>query len=230
MTAAHSVFVSDAVGSVPALLDVGNAPRAVLVLAHGAGAGMEHAFMARVAHDLAARGLAVWRYAFPYTAKGGRRPDPRPVLTATAAAAMAAAAARFPNLPLFAGGKSMGGRMTSGAVADGTAPAPRGLVFLGFPLHPPKKPGVARAEHLRDVPCPMLFFQGTRDALADLELLRPQTDALGARATLHICEGADHGFAVLKRSGRDAEAVFAELADTVTAWVDGICRTDGAHV
>jgi uncharacterized protein len=187
---------------------------AVLLLAHGAGAGMAHPFLESLAAALAAAGVATLRYQFPYMEHGSRRPDPPPILTATVAAAATTAATLAPELPLFAGGKSMGGRMTSQAAADGLLPGVRALVFFGFPLHPPGRPGTARADHLSRVPMPMLFLQGTRDEFADLDLLRPIVDRLAPRATLHVVDGADHSFHVLKRSGRTDDEVRNELVDT----------------
>jgi predicted alpha/beta-hydrolase family hydrolase len=188
--------------------------RWLLVLAHGAGAGMRHPFLEGVAAALAAEGIATCRYEFPYMAARKKRPDPQPVLLATVRAAVAAAAEA--GLPLLAGGKSMGGRMTSLAAAEGGLPA-RGLVFLGFPLHPAGKPGTERAAHLARVAQPTLFVQGTRDKLAELELLRP---ILPSGATLHIVEGADHGFAV---KGRGPGEVAHEIAVAVARWADAFC-------
>jgi uncharacterized protein len=195
---------------------------ALLVLAHGAGAGMRHRGVETPALDLAARGVATLRYEFPYMAAGGRRPDPPPRLHAAVRAAVAEAARLAPGLPLFAGGRSMGGRMTSQADAQRPLDRVAGLVFLAFPLHPPKRPGVERAAHLREVGKPMLFLNGTRDTLADLELLRGVCADLGPRATLHVVEGADHSFAVLVRSGRTAAEVDAEIADAAAAWMRGV--------
>lgn len=189
------------------------------VLAHGAGAGMRHRFMEAIAQALAARGMATLRYQFPYVEAGSRRPDPPGVLEATVRAAVAKARELLPDLPLVAGGKSMGGRMTSNAAAHRPLDGVRGLVFLGFPLHPPKRPATSRAEHLERVEAPMLFLQGTRDDLADLGLMTDVCHGLGPRATLHVVEGADHGFSVLKRSGRTDAEVLDELADTITEWV-----------
>lgn len=190
---------------------------AMYVLAHGAGAGMEHSFMEAVSKDLAATGVATLRYQFPYTETGKHRPDPPVLLEATVRAAVVRAAEE--NLPLYAGGKSMGGRMTSQAQAQEALPGVRGLVFFGFPLHPPGRPGVSRASHLDRVTIPMLFIQGTRDDLADLDLMRSTLSALGSRATLHVIEGGDHSFKVLKRSGRDEAAVRTEIRDTATAFM-----------
>jgi predicted alpha/beta-hydrolase family hydrolase len=180
---------------------------------------MRHRFMEAVAGALAGRGIATLRYQFPYLEHGSRRPDPVPVLEAAVRAAVARARELEPDLPLVAGGKSMGGRMTSGAMARGSLEGVRGLVFLGFPLHPPRRPGVARAEHLARVQVPMLFLQGTRDDLADLGLVTGLCQDLGPRATLHVVEGADHAFSVLKRSGRTDAMVLEELADAITDWV-----------
>lgn len=195
--------------------------RAVLVLAHGAGAGMRHRGVEAPALGLAERGIATLRYEFPYMAAGGRRPDLPKRLHAAVRAAVAEAAQLAPDLPLFAGGRSMGGRMTSQAEAEAPLPGVAGLVFLAFPLHPPKRPGTERAEHLERVSKPMLFLNGTRDDLADLELVRGVCTALGPRATLHVVEGGDHSFAVPKRSGRTPEHVVAELTRTIAEWITG---------
>jgi predicted alpha/beta-hydrolase family hydrolase len=199
------------------------AARAVLVLAHGAGAGMRHPFMEALAQALSQRGVATLRFDFPFMAHGTRRPDPPGVAQAQVRLAVEDAARRWPALPLFAGGKSFGGRMTSQAQAQQPLPGVRGIAFVGFPLHPAGKPGLDRARHLQDVALPMLFLQGTRDALADLELVRQAVAPLGARATLHVVEGADHAFHVLVRSGRTDARVLEELADTLSAWIDR-CR------
>jgi predicted alpha/beta-hydrolase family hydrolase len=190
----------------------------VLVLAHGAGAGMAHPFMESLSAELAGVGVATLRYQFPYMEQRGRRPDSPAVATATVAAAVAAASVAAPDLPLYAGGKSFGGRMTSQAAAEQRLPGVRGLIFFGFPLHPPKQPSTKRADHLLLVTVPMLFLQGTRDDLADLSLLRPICDRLGARATLHVIEGADHSFHVLKKSGRTDSDVLKELARTAASF------------
>ena len=210
-------------GFVSALLERPPDAWLLYVLAHGAGAGMRHRFMEAIASALAARGVASLRYQFPYTEAGARRPDPPAVLEATVRAAVAAAASVAPDLPLIAGGKSMGGRMTSGAAARAPLPGVAGLVFLGFPLHRPKQPSEDRAAHLRQVTLPMLFLQGTRDELADLGLITGVCARLGPLATLHVVEAANHGFEVLKRSGRTDAEVLEELADTVVSW----CRTRG---
>jgi predicted alpha/beta-hydrolase family hydrolase len=208
--------------TVSALLVWPSAPRACYVLAHGAGAGMTHASMETIAAGLGERGIASLRYQFPYMEKGGKRPDHPAVAHAAVRAAVMEAARCCPGLPLVAGGKSFGGRMTSQAQASAALPGVRGLAFLGFPLHPAGKPSSDRARHLADVKLPMLFLQGTRDALAELSLLKPVVKGLGSRATLHLLEGADHSFHVLKSSGRNDRAVMDEALDAFAAWVDGI--------
>ena len=206
-------------GGVEGLINRPDGATAALILAHGAGAGMRHPFMEATAVRLAHRGVATLRYQFPYMEAGRKRPDSPTIAQATVRAAVHAAAGELPGLPLFAGGKSFGGRMTSQAAAASPLPEVRGLVFLGFPLHPSGRPAVDRADHLGDVSVPMLFLQGTRDRLADLELLRPMVDRLGTRATLRILDGADHSFHVLKRSGRTDEEVLDELAAATADWI-----------
>ena len=196
--------------------------RRLLVLAHGAGAGMSHPFMEILAGELAGVGVATLRYQFPYMEARRRSPDAPAVLTATVVAAVRAAAEAAPGLPLLAGGKSMGGRMTSQAAAQGPLDGVRGLVFFGFPLHPPNQPGTKRADHLAKVAMPMLFLQGTRDTLADLQLLRPVCAKMGWRATLHVIETADHSFHVLKRFGRSDPEVLRELAEKTASWAEQI--------
>lgn len=203
----------------------------LLVLAHGAGAGMRHPFMEAVSAALAERAIATLRYQFPYMEVSRKRPDRPAVAKAAVRAAVAAASARAPDLPLLAGGKSFGGRMTSQAAAEAPLPGVRGLVFFGFPLHAAGRPSDERAAHLDDVGVPMLFLQGTRDALGSLELMEPLCRRLGTRpvapagsdggaapATLHVVDGADHSFHVLKRSGRTDAEVLDELADAVAGW------------
>lgn len=209
--------------AVSALLDAPAQPSACYVFAHGAGAGMQHAFMAALAERLAARGVAVLRFQFPFMEQGSRRPDTPAVAQATVRAAVDEAARRLPGVPLFAGGKSFGGRMTSQAQAAAPLAGVRGLVFVGFPLHPAGKPSTDRAAHLAQVQVPMLFLQGTRDALAEMPLVREVTQPLGARTTLHVVEGADHAFHVLARSGRTDAQVLDELADAMTAWMLSAC-------
>jgi uncharacterized protein len=203
---------------VSALLLVPTNAMCLLVMAHGAGAGMNHSFMEAMASALATDGVGSFRYQFPYMEQHRGVPDGQPVLTATVAAAVKTAAKCTPKLPLFAGGKSMGGRMTSLAAAENLLENIRGLIFFGFPLHPPKRPSVKRADHLKRVKLPMLFLQGTRDELADLTLLRPICEALKSQATLQVIEGADHSFHLLKRSGRTDAEVLAELSRTVKSW------------
>jgi predicted alpha/beta-hydrolase family hydrolase len=189
------------------------------VFAHGAGAGMGHAFMEAIATGLAERRIATLRFQFPFMEQGSKRPDPPAVAQAAVRAAVEEAAGKLPGLPLFAGGKSFGGRMTSQAQAAKPLAGVRGLVFVGFPLHPAGKPGTERAKHLAQVELPMLFLQGTRDELADLELVRSVVTPLGERATLHVVDGADHSFHVLVRSGRNDAQVREELLDTMAAWM-----------
>jgi uncharacterized protein len=206
-------------GTISGLLDLPPRPTAGYVFAHGAGAGMTHPFMAALAAGLAGRGVAVLRFQFPFMEHGSKRPDAPAVAQAALRAAVAAAASRWPGLPLFAGGKSFGGRMTSQAQAAQPLPGVRGLVFVGFPLHPAGTPASARGEHLAQVGVPMLFLQGTRDALADLALMRATIGSLGQRATLHVVDGADHAFHVLVRSGRNDGQVIEELADAMAKWI-----------
>jgi predicted alpha/beta-hydrolase family hydrolase len=196
--------------------------RACYVFAHGAGAGMAHAFMADVATGLAGHGIATLRYQFPSMERGSRRPDPPRLAHAAVRAAVDRAARELPGLPLLAGGKSFGGRMTSQAQAGSALPGVQGLVFLGFPLHPAGKPSVERAAHLSDVEVPMLFLQGTRDALADTGLLQALVGRLGARATLRLFPDADHSFHVPARSGRKDAEVMAEMLEVVAGWVAGL--------
>ena len=183
---------------------------------------MNHSFLESLAAALAEAGVATLRYQFPYVEQGRKSPDRPDKLTATVQSAVSAAAKAAPGLPLFAGGKSMGGRMTSQAAAQGLLPEIKGIVFFGFPLHPPKQPSIKRADHLAKVEVPMLFLQGTRDTLADLSLIRSACAQLGSRATLQIFETADHSFHVLKSSGKTDAAVMQELAQTTAAWTKNI--------
>ncbi|HUS30377.1 MAG TPA: alpha/beta family hydrolase [Kofleriaceae bacterium] len=203
----------------PGLLVRPRNAKALYVLAHGAGAGMRHAFMRSIAEALADHAIATLRWEFPYMAANKPRPDAPAVAEAAVRAAWTASAKIARSLPRFAGGKSFGGRMTSRAHAASPLPDVRGLIFLGFPLHPPEQPGIERAEHLTSAAGPLLFLQGTRDDLADLKLLRPVVKKLGARATLHIVEHADHGFDVLVRSGRKPADVLDELATAIADWI-----------
>jgi predicted alpha/beta-hydrolase family hydrolase len=192
--------------------------RLLYVLAHGAGAGMRHHFLAQAADVFAGRGIATYRFEFPYMRAGKSRPDSPGVAEATVRKAVAAAARAAPGLPILAGGKSFGGRMTSQAQAREPLPGVRGLVFLGFPLHAPGRPGTARAEHLASVNVPMLFLEGTRDEFAQLDLLQEVVGKLGDRATLHLIEEGDHSFKVPKRTGKTEADVLRELAETVQQW------------
>ena len=220
----HEFEATSSSGTVSALLARPPGADCLLVLGHGAGAGMRHRFMETLTARLAKRRIATLRYQFPYIEQGRRRPDFQPILLKTIRSAVAAASALSNGLPLFAGGKSMGGRMTSLAAAKEPLEAVQGIVFVGFPLHPAQKPGIERSEHLREVDVPLLFLQGTRDKLAGLDLLEPVCEDLAARATLHLVEGADHGFHVLKRSGRTDDDVQDELADVARAWMAGLVR------
>lgn len=196
--------------------------RACYVLAHGAGAGMNHPFLRAVAEGLAKREIATLRYQFLYMERGGRRADPPKLAHAVVRAAVAEAARRWPKLPLLAGGKSFGGRMTSQAQAESPLPHVRGLVFLGFPLHPPKQPSRQRAEHLFGVQLPMLFLQGTRDALASLDLMEALCRELAGRATLRLFPDADHSFHVPARRGMTDAEVREAMLDAIAMWVDEI--------
>ncbi len=216
-------------GHVSGLLERSPEARALLVLAHGAGAGMRHPFMGAMSDALSRRGVATLRYQFPNMEARRKRPDRPAVATATVRAAVAAALdaaidgmpplAGEGALPLFAGGKSFGGRMTSTAAAEEPLPGVRGLVFLGFPLHPAGRPGTDRADHLAAVPVPMLFVQGTRDRLAEPGLVRAVVAGLGSRAALHEVDGGDHSFHVLVRSGRTDEEALEDVADVVAGWI-----------
>ena len=219
---ALTIAVDAAGTAVSALLQSPPAARALYVFAHGAGAGMTHPFMAAFANGPAERGVATLRCQFPSMEKGARRPDPPAIAHAAVRAAVAAAADAAPGLPLFAGGKSFGGRMTSQAQAASALPNVRGLVFVGFPLHPAGKPADERAQHLQQVALPMLFLQGTRDELADLGLLRPVIESLGERATLELFDNADHAFHVPARTGRRDADVRHDMLDATVRWIDRI--------
>jgi uncharacterized protein len=210
--------LGDELGRVSALLVRPAHAWVLYVLAHGAGAGMRHPFLEATSAALAGRGVATLRYQFPYLQAGRRRPDPPTVLEATVRAAVSNAGEIAPELPIIAGGKSMGGRMSSGAAASRLLDRIKGLVFLGFPLHPPGQPGVKRAEHLQLVEVPMLFLQGTRDEFARLDLITEVCRQLGPEATLHVIEGGNHSFAVPRKSGRAPVQVIDELADTIALW------------
>ena len=216
-----------AAGRVSALLLTPVAPQALLVLGHGAGAGMEHPFMDAISERLAARAVATLRYQFPYMERGEHRTDPPSVAVATVHAAATEGLRLLPGVPAFAGGKSFGGRMTSTAGAQGALAGVQGLIFLGFPLHSAGRPSVERAAHLEHVEIPMLFLQGTRDALCDLELLGQVLRKLGKRATLRLWDGADHSFHVPKRSGRTDEQVLAEIAESIAGWCTAFAGSRG---
>jgi uncharacterized protein len=209
-------------GPVSALLLRPERPRACFIFAHGAGAGMTHRFMGAFAEGLRAREIASLRYQFPYMERNSKRPDPPAIAQATVRAAVAEAARVFPGLPLIAGGKSFGGRMTSQAQAGAPLIGVRGIAFLGFPLHAAGKPSSERAAHLADVHIPMLFLQGTRDSLADVKLIEGVVNRLGSSATLHLVQGADHSFHVLVRSGRNDGEVMREILDAFGAWASTI--------
>jgi len=219
MTPETVTIAIDGAGPVSGLWLAAPEPRGCLVLAHGAGAGMAHRSIAALAEGLALRGVATLRYQFPYMERGAKRPDPPAVAHAAVRAAVADAARRAPALPLFAGGRSFGGRMTSQAQALAPLPNVRGLVFFAFPLHPAGKPGDSRATHLAGVALPMLFLAGTRDALAELDLLRPAVAKLGPRATLKLFADADHAFHVPAKTGRKDAAVLAEILDAAAGWM-----------
>ena len=212
--------------SVSALLTKPARASACFVFAHGAGAGMTHSYMEAVAAGLAARDVATLRYQFPYMEKGSKRPDPPAVAQATVRAAVEMAARVLADVPLIAGGKSFGGRMTSQAQAKQPLAGVRGLAFFGFPLHAAGKPSIERGAHLAEIGIPMLFLQGTRDKLAELDLIEPVVAGLGTRATLHLVDGADHSFHVPARSGRRDDDVMKEVLDTFAAWIAGVSTRD----
>jgi len=217
-------FAVDDDTRVSGLLQAPSGARACYVMAHGAGAGMNHPFMGAVAAELARRGIATLRYQFPYMERGGKRPDPPHFAQAAVRAATAAARQQLPGLPLVAGGKSFGGRMTSQAQAKAPLPGVSGLAFLGFPLHPAGRPSADRGKHLFDVQIPMLFLQGTRDTLAALDQLEPLCRALGNRATLKLFVDADHSFHVPARSGRTDAQVRGEMADALVGLIDRVIK------
>ena len=221
---AQAVKIAVGDESVSGLLLRPDGAKALYAFAHGAGAGMTHRAMESNAQGLAERGIATLRYQFPYMEKGSRRPDPPRIAHAAVRAAAAEAARLVPDLPLFAGGRSFGGRMTSQAQAEQPLPGVRGLAFLGFPLHPAGKPGIERAEHLSRVQVPMLFVSGERDALAELDLLKPIVAGLGERATLRLVAHADHSFKVAPKSGRTAAEAEAEALNALASWMVGLVR------
>lgn len=216
----QTLFINvDEARRVSGLLELPSGAGACYVLAHGAGAGMTHPFMDGVAKELAQRSTATLRYQFPYMEQRSKRPDPPKLAHATVRAAVIEASRLLPEVALFAGGKSFGGRMTSQAQAAAPLPGVKGLIFLGFPLHPPGRPSTERAAHLFDVQIPMLFLQGTRDEFADLQLLQPMVEQLGARSTLQLFQDADHSFHVPGRTGRTDAQVRSELLNAVTDWI-----------
>ncbi len=214
----HTFLATDSSGDVSAVLLRPEGATSLYVFAHGAGAGMRHRFMDAVAERLAARGVATFRYQFPYMEAGRKGPNPAAVLVKTVRSAVAEAARLVPDLPLTAGGKSMGGRMTSTAAAKEALPGVRGLAFFGFPLHAPGRQSSERGAHLADVGLPMLFLQGTRDKLADLDLLEPLLTGVRPSPTLHVVDDADHSFHVPKRSGRTDDEVLDEICDRFAEW------------
>jgi predicted alpha/beta-hydrolase family hydrolase len=222
---AEKFFIDISGTRVSGLLQIPPHASACYVFAHGAGAGMAHPFMAAVAAGLAERRIATLRYQFPYMEKGSKRPDPPKIAHATVRAAVSEARRQLPRLPLIAGGKSFGGRMTSQAQAIAPLDGVLGLAFFGFPLHPAKRPSRERATHLADVKIPMLFLQGTRDALAELRELEPVCSALHSRATLKLFADADHSFHVPARTGRKDADVLAEALDAFAAWAGRITTT-----
>jgi len=218
-------IAAEGLPEVSGLIHVPDRARACFVLAHGAGAGMEHPSMAAVAEGLGERSVATLRFQFPYMERRSRRPDPPDVCHRTIRAAVLEAARLAPSLALIAGGRSFGGRMTSQAHANEPLPHVRGLAFLGFPLHPAGRPSIERAEHLARVNIPMLFLQGTRDALAELGRLREVVASLGSRATLRLFEDADHSFHVPARTGRKDADVRRDMLDALVEWIDYVCTT-----
>jgi hypothetical protein len=216
---AQSIAIEVPGGQVSGLVLRSANARALYIFAHGAGAGMAHKTMESNAQGLAERGITTLRYQFPYMEKGSRRPDPPRIAHAAVRAAAEKARQLAPDLPLFAGGRSFGGRMTSQAQAETPLPGVRGLAFLGFPLHPAGKPGIERATHLANVQIPMLFVSGSRDALAELDLLKPVVAGLGDRAALHLVADADHSFKVAAKSGRTSAEAEAEALDAMTKWM-----------
>jgi uncharacterized protein len=215
-------FVSEKAGAVSGLLINPAGARTLLVMAHGAGAGMRQRFMEEVAAKFAKRGVATLRYQFPYMEKRTKRPDTEAVLTDTVRSAVATAKKHAGDLPIFAGGKSMGGRMTSLAAAKAPLDGVRGLIYFGFPLHAAGKPGAERGQHLADINIPMLFLQGSRDALADLKLLNPLCKKIGKDTELYIVQGGDHSFHVLKSTRRSDEDVLEEVVEKAAGWMETV--------
>ena len=214
------IFAGEKIGSVSGLLLEPKEPRGFMLFAHGAGAGMRHRFMEETAAKLAAVNVTTLRYNFPYIEKHSKRPDAQRVLIDTVRAAVASGNEHAREVPLFAAGKSMGGRMTSLAAAQKPLTGVRGLIFFGFPLHAPGRPSAERGQHLSQIKIPMLFLQGSRDSLAELKLLKPLCATLGRRAELFVVEGADHSFHMLKSSGRSDNEVLDELVQKAKSWIE----------
>ena len=226
LSSTHRFVATGSTGEVTGILSLPGGARALYVFGHGAGAGMRHAFMEAACGELAQRGIATFRYHFPYMEEGRKAPNPAPILMKTVRSAVAEAARLAPGLPVLAGGKSMGGRMTSLAAAKEALPGVRGLAFLGFPLHAAGRPSADRGAHLAEVGLPMLFLQGTRDNLADLRLLKPLLATVRPAPVLHVEEGADHGFHVVKRSGRTDAEVLASVCDRFAVWAQAVLKAD----
>jgi hypothetical protein len=218
----HTFLATSSSGHVSAILRRPADARGLYVFAHGAGAGMRHRFMVAVAEELALRGVATFRFHFPYMEVGRKGPNPAPILVKTVRSAVGEARRLVPDLPVVAGGKSMGSRMTSTAAAAEALPGVLGLAFFGFPLHAPGRKSSDRGAHLADVGLPMLFLQGTRDKLADLNLLEPLLEGVEPRPTLHVVEEADHSFHVLERSGRTDEQVMEEICNAFASWMESL--------
>jgi uncharacterized protein len=205
-------------GEVSALLLLPAEANCLLVLGHGASTNMRHATLQTISERMAEVGIATFRYNFPYMEQGRSR-DSQEVCTATVRSAVAAAQKAVPGFLLLAGGHSFGGRMTSNAASESPLPGVHGLIFFAFPLHQPGKPDTKRAEHLSSVTVPMLFLSGTRDELADRELLESVCKKLGKHATLHLLDTANHGYRILKRSRKSEEDVFVEMARIAREWI-----------
>ena len=214
------IKVSANIGSVSAIYYSPAKAKQVLVFAHGAGVSMKSKFMEQVSQSLAGLGIAILRFNFPYMEKGKKMPDTKPVCTATVKAAVEKASKLAPKLSLFAGGKSFGGRMTSTAASEGLIPNVKGIIFFGFPLHAPGKPSNDRAEHLYKVEIPMLFLQGSRDALASLDMLKPVIKIIGKKADLFVTEGGDHSFHCPKEYGINDSEVIGMICSRVKKWMD----------